>query len=220
MKYFLVLILVLPFVGNAQQEVKNLKHEFQLTVGLDSYLAFEFEPSYSYMFHKNIGITGGIRFTKEVVDNLHYDLIGGPVYQWRISNKKEVSGMLLRPALHLKYPIINDWIFIVAEPGIFLNFIPNETLEFAYINTETIELIIPEYKRVKNNGGRVLSYDMKTYISIAIDNWAILCGYDFSTFDLYSGRRNIIIEGDALNKHLPSKTKLCHTGFVGVTYFF
>lgn len=218
-KWVLILACILPFVGNAQQETKRFKNEFQFSVGLNSYLAFEFEPSYSRMFHKNIGVTGGIRFVKEVVDNLHYDLVGGPVYQWRLSNRKEVAALLFRPAIRLKFPIISDWVFVTTEPGILLNIIPNEKLDFAYTNTETIE-IPSRYKTIKNKNGKVLFYDMKTYISILMDSWGILLGYDFSTFDLYSGRRNIVVEGDRLNKHLPSKKKIAHAGFIGINYVF
>jgi hypothetical protein len=171
------------------------------------------------MFTKNIGITGSVRGIREVVDNLHYNLVGGQVYQWRLSGRKEVSNLVFRPAIRLSFPIVDDWVLISVEPGILLNIIPNETLEFAYTNMEIIEFP-SKYRTVNNKNGHIFSYEMKTYLSIIIDNWSLLAGYNLSTYDLYAGRRNIIIEGDALNNHLPSKTKLCHTGFIGIGYFF
>ncbi len=51
-------------------------------------------------------------------------------------------------------------------------------------------------------------YNCKSYISVNIDNIALLFGYNISTFDIYSGRRNITIENDAFNKHLPSKKEI------------
>lgn len=218
-KWIFAFVCVLPFMGHAQQDSKRLKNELQLTVGLNSSQAFEFDPSYSYMFHKNMGVIGGVRFVKEVVDNLLYDLVGVPVYQWRLNEKKEVSALLLRSAIRLKFPIINEGISIVTEPGILLNLIPNEHLEFTSVNTETIKYLAKD-KRIRNKGGRFLSYDMKTYLSVVIDNWGLLFGYNLSTFDVYSGRRNIVIEGDPLHAYLPSKRKFTHTGFVGISYFF
>lgn len=214
-----MLTCLIPFHGKAQHTTKQLKHELQFTAGLDSYLAFEFEPSYSYMFHKNIGITGGIRCIKEVTDNLHYNLTGGPIYQWRISNKKEVSALLFRPAMRFKIPIVGDWLFVVTEPGILLNVIPNEEIEFAYTNTQSIETP-SRFKTIQNKGGQVLCYDMKNFVSVAIDNWAVSAGYTFSTFDIYSGRRNIVVEGNKLNAHLPAMKKCTHTGFIGISYAF
>ncbi|MDR1980613.1 MAG: hypothetical protein LBQ39_03200 [Tannerellaceae bacterium] len=218
-KWVFVLACLLPFAGGAQQESKRLKHEFQLSAGLNSYFAFEIEPSYSYMFHKNIGVVGALRGFGELVDDLRYDL-RGPEYQWRvIDNRKKVGGLIFRPAIRFRFPIVGDWVSIAAEPGVLLNLIPDERLEFGYVNTEKFEFIT-KYQTIKNKGGQVLFYEMKTYISAVIDNWSILAGYNLSTFDTYSGRRNIIIEGDALNTHLPGKTKFSHAGFVGVGYFF
>lgn len=107
------------------------------------------------MFHKNRGITGGIRCIKEATDNLHYNLTGGPIYQWRISNKKEVSALLFRSAMRFKFPIVGDWLFVVTEPGLLLNVIPNEEIEFAYTNTQSIE-IPSRLKTIQNKGGQVL----------------------------------------------------------------
>ncbi|WP_080903552.1 hypothetical protein [Parabacteroides sp. Marseille-P3160] len=208
-----------PLRGAAQQVVKPLKNEFQFSTGLNSYLAFEFEPSYSYRLLKNIGIVGSIRAVTEVVENLHYDLVGGLTYQWRISRKEKAAVLLFRPALRFKFPLVSDCLFITMEPGLLINPIPDETLEFASINTETFE-IPSNYKTVKNKGGRVFFYEVKNYLALTVDNWSLLAGYNLSTYDLYSGRRNIVIEGDLLNKHLTSKKAFCHTGFIGIGYSF
>ncbi|MDD2954225.1 MAG: hypothetical protein PHC95_13920 [Parabacteroides sp.] len=213
------LVFMLPIICCAQQENKALKHELQITLGLNSYLAFEFDPSYSYVFHKNVGIVLGMRFVKEIVDNLHYDLVGNSDYQWHVNKKKEVSTLIFRPAIRFQFPIL-DGILFVTEPGALLNIIPNEKLEFAYVNTKDFEPIPQYYKTIKNKNGSVLSFNCKSYFSVKIDNIALLLGYNISTFDIYTGRRNIIIEGDALNKHLPSKKSISHTGFIGVGYSF
>lgn len=217
--WILILVCLHSPKGTAQQVVKPLKNEFQFSTGLNSYLAFEFEPSYSYRLYKNIGLVASVRAVAEVVENLHYDLAGGPTYQWRISRMEKAATLLFRPALRFKFPIVSDWLFIATEPGILLNFIPDETLEFVSMNTETFE-IPSKYKTVKNKGGRVLFYELKNYVGVTVDNWSLLAGYNLSTYDLYSGRRNIVIEGDLLNKHLTSKKAFCHTGFIGIGYSF
>lgn len=217
-KYPLIFVFIMPFLINAQSSNESLKKEFQFSLGLNSYLALEVEPSLSYLFHKNIGIVGGLRGIQEVVDNYKYELIGAPEYQWRVSNKKKVSGLLFRPALLIKIPIYDDCISINTQPGILVNLIPNETLEFAFTNTNQIEFP-SKFETKKNKGGQILFYEIKSYLSVNIDNWALLLGYNLSTYDLYSGRRNIVI-GDELNKHLPKKKDLNHTGFIGIGYTF
>ncbi|WP_297903708.1 hypothetical protein [uncultured Parabacteroides sp.] len=222
-RYFRGLIValtfILPIICYAQRENKILRHELQITLGLNSYFAFEFDPSYSYMFHKNVGIVLGMRFVKEVVDNLHYDLVSNTNYQWHVNERKEVSNLLFRSAIRFQFFIL-DGILFVTEPGVLLNIIPNEKLEFSYVNVKNFEPIPSKYKIVKNRNGSILFYNCKSYISVNIDNIALLFGYNISTFDIYSGRRNIIIESDAFNKHLPCKKRLLHTGFIGVSYFF
>lgn len=214
------MISLVPLAGHAQPESKRFKNELQLTAGLDSYLAFEIEPSYSYMVHKNVGVKVGMRCVGEVVDNLRYDLVGGPVHQWRVSEKRKIATVLFSPALRLRLPLVDDWFSFITEPGILLNLIPNEKVEFAYINTETFEVFPSNFRTVKNAGGGILFYHLKSYFSMIFDNWGMSVGYDFSTFDIYSGRRNIVIEGDALNTHLPPKKKHTHTVFAGASYFF
>ena len=217
-KYTLIFVFIMPFVINAQSANGSFKKEFQFTLGLNSYYALEFEPSLSYLFHKNIGVVGGVRGVQEVVENYHYDLVGGPDYQWRASNKKKVSSLLLRPALFIKIPIFEDWVSIVTQPGMLVNLIPNETLEFAYINTNQFEFP-SKFETKKNKGGQILFYELKSYLSVSLDNWSFLLGYNLSTYDIYSGRRNIVI-GDELNKHLPKKKDLVHAGFIGFGYSF
>lgn len=213
------LTFMLPIICYAQRENKILRHELQITSGLNSYFAFEFDPSYSYKFHKNVGIVLGMRCVQEVVDNLHYDLVSNTNYEWHVNGRKKVSNLLLRPAIRFQFPII-DGISFVTEPGILLNILPNEKLEFAYVNVKDFEPISRKYKYVKNKNGSILFYNCKSYISVNIDNIALLFGYNISTFDIYSGRRNITIENDALNNHLPRKKRLLHTGFIGVSYLF
>jgi len=206
-------------LNKAQKDNKLFKHEAQLTVGLNSYLAAEIEPSYSFMFHKNIGIIAGLRGVMELVDDLHYPLTGGPAHQWKVYDKKKASTILFRPAARVRFPIVGDYLFLHLEPGILLNMIPNETIEFAYINTQDFEPIPSRFEKVKNKGGETLFFDMKSYITMQIDNLGVSLGYGFSTFDIYSGRRNIVIQGDPLKNHL-SKKKNNHAGFLGVSYYF
>ena len=47
-RLIVALAFMLPVICYAQQENKILRHELQITLGLNSYLAFEFDPSYSY----------------------------------------------------------------------------------------------------------------------------------------------------------------------------
>lgn len=218
-RLIVALAFMLPTICYAQRENKILRHELQITVGLNSSFAFEFDPSYSYMFHKNVGIVLGMRCVQEVVDNLHYDLVSNTNYEWHVTGRKKVSNLLFRPAIRLQFPIL-DGISFVTEPGILLNILPNEKLEFAYVNVKDFEPIPRKYKNVRNKNGSILFYNCKSYISVNIDNIALLFGYNISTFDIYSGRRNITIENDALNNHLPHKKRLLHTGFIGVSYLF
>ncbi len=211
---------VWSFSGLCQQP-KNYKNEFQLTVGLNSYMALDVEPTYSYMFLKYVGVVGGFKGTAEIVENLHYPL-NGPDYQWRLTNRDEAVSLLFRTGLRLKIPILSDGVSFVCEPTALFNLIPNESLEFYYRNMHNI-LDLPysgNSRTVKNTGGDVVFFSLKNHVSIEFDRYVAILGYDISTYDIYSSRRNIVIEGDALNDYLPSKTKFMHCGFIGLGYLF
>ena len=218
-KYILFLSLFFVVNATAQEQKQSYRHEAQLTAGMNSYCALEIEPSYSFMFHKYIGIVGGVRAVAEVVDDLRYPIVSPKPYDWRISRRRTVSTVLLRPALRLRFPILAEDIFFAVEPGLLLNLIPNEEIEFAYKNMVTIEPPL-RYKSVRNKDGEVCSYEVKGYFSLHFDRWSVIAGYGLSNYDTYSGRRNIVIEGDPLNDHLPRHHTLSHRGFIGVGYLF
>lgn len=167
---FFFILLGFAKVAAQQIEARWLRQEVRLAAGLNSYLALEVEPSYSFMFHKNVGIVGGLKCVQEIVDNLRYNLTSSSLYEWRVNGRRKVSALLLRPALRLRYPIVGEDIFITIEPGVLLNLIPNEKLEFAYMNTETIELP-HRYEYRRNKGGDVLFYEVKGYFSLYFDHW-------------------------------------------------
>ena len=69
-------------------------------------------------------------------------------------------------------------------------------------------------EEVANSGARKVYYNVRTAVSLEMDERIILsAGYTFSDFDIYGGSRNIIVEGGKLP--LP-KACMMHSAFVSI----
>jgi hypothetical protein len=60
---------------------------------------------------------------------------------------------------------------------------------------------------------------VKGYISIELEKELLSIGYSYSDFDIYNGRRNLVIEGISINEMLWRK-RPTHTFFVAIAYRF
>jgi hypothetical protein len=209
---------------NAQEDKSFRRHEFQLTLGVNSHQAIEVEPNYSLMFNRFIGVTAGLNIMAQMFDNTHS--YNSNAKHWVISGDmgKAVT-FLFRPALRLRFPVFREGgeniIYFNVEPGAFINLIPNSTLRFDLLdrNNPMSRFVPLASKKITNEGGQVFFYHVKGYFSIDFDGWMASAGFAYSDFDLYSGWRNIKIEGISVNEMIWSK-RTTRTLFVSLSYYF
>jgi hypothetical protein len=176
------------------------------------------------MFNRYIGLTAGLNLMTQMFDNTHYNNNGAR--QWVVADGSEKAvACLFRPALRLRYPLFREdgenIIYFNIEPGAFINLAPNSTVRFDLIdNRNPASRHHPlASKRITNEGGRVFFYHVKGYVSIDFDDWMVSAGFACSDFDLYSGWRNIKIEGISVNEMIWSK-RTTRTLFVSLSYYF
>jgi hypothetical protein len=217
----LFFLLLSPAAGS---EDRTFQHEFQFIAGVNSHQAFEIEPAWSLMYRKTAGITVGLNFMGQMFDNTHYYTDNNPQWVVTIGQRKAFTA-LLRPALRFRFPVLRqggeNLLYLNVEPGVFINLIPNRRLRFDFVDTrDPISSYIPmQSQRVSNTGGRTFFCHAKSYLSMDIDNCSVSAGFAYSDFDIYSGWRNIAIEGISVNRMIWRK-RTTRTLFLSVGYYF
>ncbi|GHT30115.1 hypothetical protein AGMMS49574_08810 [Bacteroidia bacterium] len=211
----ILFICLLPFLCIAQEyDSKTFKHEFQIMVGFNSQQAAELEPAYSYMFMPNIGVITGVNLMLQLFEK--NPLSTDDSFHWKATQERALA-IQLRPSLRFRFPLLreenNSIILLNIEPGVLINLIPNETLTFAYINDYYPFVPPAKYESIKNKGGETISYQAKGYLSVNFNYFQVSIGYAYSNFDIYTGRRNIVIETESINDKL-WKRRATNTFFI------
>ncbi|MDR1381538.1 MAG: hypothetical protein LBJ47_08685 [Tannerella sp.] len=225
MKFNLLLVsLCLPASLLNAQDKSFRRCEFQFTMGVNSHQAVEIEPDFSLMLNRYVGFTAGLNFMNQMYDNTHYYRSGA--HYWIIAeNSRKAMALLFRPALRLRFPVFREggeyFIYFNLEPGAFINLTPNSALKFDLIaDDDPLSYVFPlDSKRVTNKGGQVFFYHVKGYFSIDFDRWTASAGFAYSDFDIYSGWRNIKIEGLPVNDMIWSR-RTTRTLFASLSYCF
>ena len=95
---------------------------------------------------------------------------------------------------------------------------PNEAFSYAHY-TEEGGKIKGEFRSVRNKGGDVAFWRVKSALSLGIDQLAFSLGYTISNQDPYSGRRNVCFDGHKIS---PSRGtyKFLHECSVSLSYSF
>lgn len=238
---FLFLILIVPeaSAGKPRQGA-----DFLFSGGWNNCNAYELELSTSYLFSEYIGLTLGVNFYNdegffpglvgdfmnsmlgfelfdEMEMNRRYEGRAGNGMRWVVEGTSAYPIQLLfRPAVRFRSPILTlfeEWnLSINCEPGVYISAIPNERIEVNYYRgAEPFEVYPVNYDVVKNRGGEIFSWNVKSFFELEADRLLLGLGYTVSNFDIYNGRRNIIIEGTPL-AHVIDDRKLSHTVFVSV----
>jgi hypothetical protein len=208
-RLFFFLCLCLPLSLTAQEK-DFYRHEFQLWLGANSHQAFELEPVYSLMYNKVFGFTLGLNMMAQSVNKVGY--YNEDKYQWRITDgQNKAIAFLLRPALRFRIPVLKEegrsFMHLNLEPGAFISLIPNSRLTFDYVDIrDPTSMFLPHKSQtVSNSGGESLFFHAKGYLSVDMGGWAISAGFAYSNFDIYSSRRNIVIDGHSVNEMIWSK---------------
>ena len=90
----------------------------------------------------------------------------------------------------------------------------NEHLQIGY--REEDHLVTGIFKEnVTNTNGEWLYWNVKSFMQIEVESWVFSAGYTISNYDVYGGRRNMLIERKPLNDMLWKK-KMTHAFFLSV----
>lgn len=223
--YLIVVLLLFFTTVSLSAQDKDPKMEATLLGGLNSNDAWEVEAAFTYYFLPYLGGTLGIGFTEQYSEEGYSGIVQhDSKLKWHINDDDiEVFKLLLRPAIRLSTPAFQFGrdkdlgLRFHVEPGLQMAVPANEKLSIDYRLDDSYQLV--KIESVSNKGGDWLFWNVRGFFSLDLDEFSISAGYSLSNFDIYSGRRQIVIENKRLNDLLPSR-KLTHTGFIALSYRF
>lgn len=106
---------------------------------------------------------------------------------------------------------------VKADVGITLPMPTNNNVKYKELPNSGGTYVNIQEQSVKNHGARACYFHVKPAVALDIDRWQVWVGYTFSDLDVYSGSRNVVIEGQKLD--LPSRQYM-HGGTIGIGYRF
>jgi len=165
--------------------------EAHVASGINENGYFEVEPSYSFMFTRSFGLTGGLNFMFGNADNDFFNNITGE-YERRIL---DVKTLLFRPSVRFRFPIAyqnKDELFALnIEPGLY---IPLGSEKYSP------NLISEKLGNKKMDWCHI---SLKTYVTLDLCPVFLSIGYSVSDFS-----------------HEVDQYRLTHTGFIQIGYAF
>lgn len=223
---FLIILFMSFATSLYSQKEEQTKGIVSISTGLNNNQSWEVEPAVTYYFYRYIGATFGLNVTSQY-NQVGYSgsVSGNNRIFWTIEdNEANVAKFLLRPAVSLRTPMIwlnkdhDNGLTIQIEPGLSIALPVNDQLAVNYRDKEHNSTIM-DSKRFSNTKGEWLFWNIRGSISLNVDRFVISTGYSISNFDVYSGRRNIIIENMELNRKLPIR-EFTYSFFISFGYCF
>lgn len=198
---------------------------FSIVAGLNNNESWELEPSVTYYFNKYIGGSLGLNLTSQYNQvDFSGAIPGNNRIYWSIEDDDaNVAQILLHPAISFRIPVWIDedqetGLAIQIEPGMYMALLVNDKVTVKYRDREHNSAII-DLKRIANTKGDYIFWNIRGSVSLNVDRFILSAGYSISNFDIYSGRRNIVIENMKLDQELPAKV-YTHTVFISLGYCF
>lgn len=223
---FLIILFMSFATSLYAQKEEQTKGIVSISTGLNNNQSWEVEPAVTYYFYRYIGATFGLNVTSQY-NQVGYSgsVSGNNRIFWTIEdNEANVAKFLLRPAVSLRTPMIwldkdhDNGLTIQIEPGLSIALPVNDQVAVNYRDKEHNSTIM-DSKRFSNTKGEWLFWNIRGSISLNVDRFVISTGYSISNFDVYSGRRNIIIENMELNRKLPIR-EFTYSFFISFGYCF
>lgn len=225
-KLFIILALISLATAIQAQEEKALKRVVTLSGGIANSEAWEIEPSITYFLCPYLGGTLGFTITKQ-----YNSLVSGGTLmsnsnlRWSINDDyANIINILFRPAITLQTPIAwlnkdrDTGLSFKVEPGLYMALSQNDNLPIEYRDKSRGYALV-DIKNVSNTNGNWLFWNVTSAVSLHVDQFILSAGYRVSNFDIYSTRRNIIIDNTRLNTKLPKRV-LTHSVFLAIGYQF
>lgn len=225
MKYIVYLLFLLLPMNIYGQEKENL-NEASVSVGVNSNDCWELEGAYLRRLNPYIGIGAGIHFFNQYSTKISGQgpyISGTPtnisIPAWTLSDSKKPAGLSLNPYIRLNTPklfkIFGGSVSLFAEPGMYLTWYLDKNQYVYYWDGEGYNI----QKSFHDKKGDWVYWNARTGISIGDESATLSIGYSASNLDVYSYRRNIVVDGVNLSKDLPKKHFLWGL-FVSAAYKF
>ena len=222
LRFTIVIFLLCGFVSLLSQDIKEKRLWLvELNGALTSQGSWEVEPSVTFLPIDYVGLTAGLVFTSPYPSKSLGGVAVNKQFRWSETNDNSVSYFFaFRPALRLNSPKL--WIgkdkdyalYLSVSPGLTIPLPSDRRFTIDYFPNQQGEWSAIKREEVTNSGARNVYYNVRTTISLEIDERLVLsAGYTFSDFDIYGGSRNITVEGSKLS--LP-KVSMMHSVFVGI----
>ncbi|MBV5281123.1 MAG: hypothetical protein JZU53_01685 [Paludibacter sp.] len=183
-------------------------------------IGYQIDVETGYKLNRHLTISLNYRF--QTIETGGYYDDSNKNYEWQIDDDNLLNFLLI-PSVRFSLPILkenNRFWSLYIEPGIMIQPLTYEVFDVVY------QAIEKPYK------GQIIWTDRaKGDFKLARFYWqnkfAIQCGsrasaggifvgFELSNQDVYSKRRSVVVDGVSLDKHLPSKTKLYNSIFIGL----
>ncbi|MBM6889563.1 hypothetical protein H6A30_04540 [Bacteroides caecigallinarum] len=221
-RFSIAIFILCGFVSLYSQDIKEKRLWLvELNGALTSQSSWEVEPSITFLPIDYVGLTAGLVFTSPYPSRSLGGVAVNKQFRWSETNDNSVSYFFaFRPALRLNSPKL--WIGRDKDYALYLSVSPGLTIPLPSDRRFTIDYFpnkngawsALKREEVANSGARKVYYNVRTAVSLEMDERIILsAGYTFSDFDIYGGSRNITVEGSKL---LLPKACMMHSVFVSI----
>lgn len=203
---FLCFFLLLGLSVQAQEDEKPKHWKLELAGALNNYSGWEVEPSVTYQPIRYIGLAMGFMFCNPISASGLGGLSQDKQWIWNAVDDDNGSHLFaFRPSLQFASPSI--WIgkdkdyalYFSVSPGLTIPLQANREFNIEYFPNHAGTWRASKTEHIKSKGAPGVFYHIKSALSLEIDdNIFLSIGYTISNFDLYSGSRNMVIEGEKL----------------------
>lgn len=185
--------------------------------------AWQLEPSFSWHFHKYIGIGGGVEFTSQYNQPGRTTIIDGHEAEL-VENERNAGWIIFKPHVIFKSPAL--WkcsdnymrLWVQAEPGVSLACPFRNSLTYGIKEYQGAASHTVDYRRFPNRDLHWFYWNARASVNFAIDRIVISAGYYISNLDYYSGRRNVML-ADGRKFYVPKK-EISQSIFLSLGYTF
>ena len=221
----LFICLLLTVGGQAQEAEKRPVWKVELAGALNNYSAWEVEPTITYLPIPYAGITMGFLFCNTIEDESYSGVSKDQRWRWSSDDDSPLCHhFALRPAFQLATPALklgkdkDMGLSFILSPGLTIPLSVNQRLNISYYPNVSGIWSSQRFDQVKNRGGRAIFYHIKGMFTLDLgEQYTLSAGYTFSDFDMYSGGRNMVVEGKKLT--MPA-FRFMHSFFVSLGYRF
>lgn len=167
----------------------------------------------------------GVPFCNTIEDESYSGVSKDQRWRWSSDDDSPLCHhFALRPAIQLATPALklgkdkDMGLSFILSPGLTIPLSVNQRLNISYYPNVSGIWSSQRFDQVKNRGGRAIFYHIKGMFTLDLgEQYTLSAGYTFSDFDMYSGGRNMVVEGKKLT--MPA-FRFMHSFFVSLGYRF